>query len=133
MKVFREISRIADALERLAASQTRSLSILAERIPATERLEQLELSRSQFEADIEGVLMKAEGKLKAAANAEARTRTMAKSFEIDPFAASDPEGDALGAPIPPGDAEASEEEEVLHVPLGLALNDKTHATRLKFT
>jgi len=77
--------------------------------------------------------MKAEGKLHAASNAEARTRTMKKSYEEDIFADSDSEGVEVPAGIPPGDDEAIAESEVLPVPLALALNDKTYATRAKFS
>jgi len=76
--------------------------------------------------------MKAEGKLHAASNAEARTRTMKKSFEDDPFTDSDSEGNDIPAGIPPGDVEAGEESEVFPVPLAMAHNDKTYAMRAKF-
>jgi len=48
--------------------------------PAEDRLTALERSRAQFEADVQGLLQKADGKLKAANNSEARERTMRKSY-----------------------------------------------------
>jgi len=77
--------------------------------------------------------MKAEGKLHAASNAEARTRTMRKSYEAEIFADSDP--DSFEAPngVPPSDVDASEDSEVQPVPVVLARNDKSYATRAKFS
>lgn len=133
MTVFSDFRRCADALERLAASQTRLILSSEEGRASSDRLAQLELDRSQFESDCEGLLMKAEGKLHAASNAEARTRTMKKSFEEDIFADSDSEGTVLPLGVPPGDDEASKESEVQPVPLVLARNDKSYATRAKFS
>ena len=133
MTVFSDFRRCADALERLAASQTRQISSAEEGRIAADRLNQLELDRAQFESDCEGLLMKAEGKLKAAANAEARERTMRKSHEEDIFADSGPDGDEIAPRLPAGDVAAVEESEVFPVPVALALNDKAYATRAKFS
>ena len=133
MTVFSDFRRCADALERLAASQTRQISSADEGRISADRLNQLELDRAQFESDCEGLLMKAEGKLHAASNAEARTRTMKKSYEEDIFAGSDPDSPEVGDRVRAGDVEAVEEGEVLPVPVALALNDKAYATRAKFS
>lgn len=97
-----------------------------------DRLAQLELDRSQFESDCEGLLMKAEGKLKAAANAEARERTMRRSHEEDVFADSGSDSPAIERGISRVDVEAGEAEQVYRVPVALARNDKSHALRAKF-
>ena len=131
--MFSDFRRCADALERLAASQTRQISSADESRISADRLNQLELDRAQFESDCEGLLMKAEGKPHAASNAEARTRTMKKSYEEDPFADSNPDSPEVEAGLPEGDVEAGEESEVFPVPLALALNDKAYATRAKFS
>jgi len=126
--VLRDFRRAADALERLAASAT----VIRENAPALDRLEALELSRAQFEADIEGVLLKAEGKLKAAANAEARERHQRNRREqTDPF---DEEGAEGTAPVRAGDVEGSEEDGLLGVRMDVEepLSGKAYALRAKF-
>ena len=103
--------------------------------PAVERLEALELSRHQFEAKCEGLLLKAEGKLRAANNAEARERALRRSYEhlIDPLL--DP-GDQPEAPARNADgkddAAPSEEERLQAMRLDVAPSNKTLAQRAKF-
>jgi len=122
--VLRDFSRVADALERLASSA----AVMRHQAPALDRLEALELSRAQFEADIEGVLMKAEGKLKAASNAEARERTMQKG-RLDPF---DSEGAADEEAVRYPDAPVGQEEEMHPLHMDLAPGSKAYALRAKF-
>lgn len=103
--------------------------------PALDRLSALEMSRHQFQAEIEGLLLRAEGKLKAAANAEARERTQRKSYEnlADPF----PE-DGNGAPteaqegVQQLDAAIGEGERLQALRLGVAPNSKALAQRAKW-
>jgi len=101
--------------------------------PALDRLEALERSRTHFEADVEGMLLKADGKLKAATSAEQRERQLKKANDrlADPF---NPEGD--GAPdsiaLRPEDAGAGDPEAVPAVRLALAPNNKAHAVRTKW-
>lgn len=132
MAIFRDFRRIADALERLASTATQ----LRENAPALDRLEALELSRAQFEADVEGMLMKAESKLKAAANSEARERHLRKRNEEaqDAFALDgDQDGRPPGPGIPIGDVEPGGEEGMLPVHLGLETADKKALIlRMKF-
>jgi len=58
------------------------------------RVTALELSRTKWEAELEGLVAKAEGQYRAAANAEARARTHAKAAEVfeegDEESAEDP-------------------------------------------
>jgi len=131
MGILRNFSRVADALERLATTHGRAVTVMAESLPSEQRLADLELSRSQFEADIEGVLLKAEGKLRAAANAEARERKM-KDQREDYFDQSDQDRAELQDGIPPFDVTPVQEEEVLDMPLGLETNSKAHALRHKW-
>jgi len=103
--------------------------------PGEERLALLEQSRHRFEALCEGLLLKAEGKHRAANNAEARERQMRKSYEhlIDPL-------DEVGEPpeTPAGDSDithnaAAGEAERLHaLHLDVAPTNKTLAQRAKF-
>jgi len=100
--------------------------------PADDRLQELELSRATWEAEIEGVLLKAEGREKAARSAEARTRTMKRHYEDesdfgDPDSAEEPEA------VPLGYAPTSAEEQMHHVHVGMAEDYKTQALRAKFS
>lgn len=103
--------------------------------PAIERLEALELSRHQWEAMCEGLLQKAEGKLKAANNAEARERANKKSYEhlIDPLAEVGDEPEAPHGTLVLGDdASPGEAERLSALRLGVAPTGKALATRAKF-
>ena len=103
--------------------------------PAVERLEALELSRHQFEAKCEGLLLKAEGKLRAANNAEARERVLKKTYEhlVDPFPEESEPAEALARdPSANHDAAPSEAEGLSPVRLDVAPSNKTLAQRAKF-
>lgn len=139
MTIFRSFRRLLDALEnigdRLRAVSVSLLEVIRlqqELGPARERLEKLELSRARFEAECEGKLLQADGKLKAAANAEARERQLKKSYERivderDPDVEAGEEGTVL-----PLDAQAREEERVQALRLVVAPNGKAAAVRAKF-
>lgn len=93
--------------------------------PAHERLEQLELSRVRWEAQCEGLLLKAEGKHNAAKAAEMRERQLKKSYAkqlVDPFPEEGEE--AEGSAVLALDAPAGEAEGVRPVYMGLATNNK---------
>jgi len=132
MGILNDFRRATDALERIATALNGALrSNQASTLPL-ERLQELERSRSLWEADVEGLLQKAEGKLRAAANAEARERTM-KDFhedDVDPFPPDSPEVEAR---IQDDDAENVFAEEVLPVPVDVAPETrKAFALRMKF-
>jgi len=103
--------------------------------PALDRLDALEISRHHFEAEIQGVLLKADGKLKAANNAEARERQLKKSYErfADPFPE---EGDGSPSEAQEGvqqlDAAISEGERLQALRLDVAPNHKAHALNYKW-
>lgn len=140
--MFRPIRRLLAAL-RAISDELRAvgveLSDLSANVkaqgPPIERMEALELSRHQWEATCEGLLQKAEGKLRAANNAEARERANKKSYEhlFDPLAeiGDEPEpspGDTdNGNNAPPGEAEG-----VQPLRLDVAPSAKTLAQRRKF-
>ena len=133
MGVLRDFRRIADSLERLAASVTAAASRQQDSVALTERIEDLERERALWEADVEGLLAKAEGKLKAASNAEARERTMQKRLgdESDPFLAA---GEEIEATVPEGDVEVGDPEEVQPVHMGMeTISAKEYALRAKFS
>jgi len=130
MGVLRDFRRAVDALERIASGLNGAVRSMQENAPSLERLQTLERDRTLWEADVEALLMKAQGKLQAAANAEARTRTMKKAYEeIDPF---DAEGEEVAPPVSTSHVEGVQEAQVQHVPVGLAPGSKAYAQRAKF-
>ncbi len=140
--MFRAFRRLIEALEQIAGRlQALDVAVLAlmrvqqEQGPAIGRLEVLELSRHQFEAMCEGLLQKAEGKLRAANNAEARERANKKSYErlLDPLAEDGEEPEAA-ARHPDGlnDAPASEAERLSALRLDVAPSPKALAQRAKW-
>jgi len=139
-EVLGSFRRIADGIQELNDTIRIALTLLDsmhDNRPALDRLEELERSRALFEVEMESVLMKAEGKLHAASNAEARTRTMKKSYEklLDPFDADSEEGRETireGTEILQGYAEPSEADRLQPVRLELAPNNKAHAMRAKW-
>jgi hypothetical protein len=82
----------------------------------------MELGNAKWEAEVEAVLLKAEGKLSAANNAEARARTMKKNYEkhFDPL---DDDREAAPQGILPGDGGNFGEQGVLPMQLGM---ENTH-------
>jgi len=99
--------------------------------PNDERIDELERSRAMWEAEVEGILLKADGHQKAARSAEARTRTMKRHYEdqLDPF---DPDSPQIEAPVPERHAEAERTEGVHVLSVGVAPDHKTLALRAKF-
>jgi len=133
VKVLSDFRRAADALERIATSLSAAARNHEEREPLLLRLNELERTRALWEADIEATLMKAEGKLKAAANSEARERTMQKRYETD-FDPFDFDSEEEGAPVPEDDAETGFEEGVQPLHLGVeTIAPKQLALRYKFS
>lgn len=133
MRVLEDFRRAVDALENISLGLTASLRAIQQNEPSMERLQGLERSRALWEAEVEGMLAKAEGKLKAAANAEARTRTMAKAYEneIDPFDADREQGEDR---LSPEDVEPRYAEEVQPLHMGMeAESKKAYALRAKFS
>lgn len=118
LKVLEDFRGIRQALERISVSLSAAARNHEEREPLLHRLNELERTRGLWEAQVEGLLAKAEGKLKAAANAEARERTMQKRYEadFDPFG---PHGEEEGPAVPEDDAEVGYPEEVQPVHLGV--------------
>lgn len=88
MELFGKFRRLTEAIQRVATC----LVTISQRLGAIldkwdseggllPRVEHLELTRAAWEAEIEGGVLKADSKLKAAANAEARERQLRKSNE----------------------------------------------------
>ena len=133
MPIFRRFSRLVEAIEAVGISLERLAKAQEDVAPAIVRLDALELSRHQFEAMMEGLFLKAEGKLKAASNAEARERQLKKSYErnLDPL---DPDGEEGPEPaaVLQLNAASSEEERLSAMRLDVAPNHKTRALMYKF-
>ena len=128
MSVLREISRLPDALHRVASALQAVAESQRDHAPSEERLDELERSRSIWEAEIEAGLLKADSKYKAAANAESRTRKQLE--KLDPFL---DEGGPIQDGIPPEYVSVSEEEGVQPLPLAMAEPSKRElAKRMKF-
>jgi len=82
-KVFRPLIASVDTLASVVADLE---TTQREHGPSVDRLEALELGRIAWEAECEGLLLKADGKLRAANNAEARERQLKRSRDRqDPF------------------------------------------------
>ena len=127
-RLLEAIQALTDALLALNETQ-RQLG------PALDRLEALERNRHQFEAECEGMLLKADGKLKAATSAEQRERQLKKANEklSDPFDLDSEEAAETGRhPVLVDDAAGGEAPGVPAVRLALASNDKTYAVRTKW-
>lgn len=140
--MFRPISRLVAAAEGVKAALRDVRDELLELCaayralgPAVERLEALERQRQQFEATCEGLLQKAEGKLGAARNAEARERANKRSYAhlLDPLAEDGEERITATPDAHSGnDAPPSEDERLHAMRLDVAPTDKALAQRAKF-
>jgi len=133
MGILKDFRRAVDALERVAASISAAARAQTDNSQLSERLSDLERGRTMWEADVEGLLQKAEGKLRAAANAEARERTMQKfnEDELDPFGE---DSDEIQERVPEEDVEPSYPEEVQPLPVGMeAESRKAYALRMKYS
>ena len=140
--MFRPFSQLLVAIADLVTSignlgvQLKALREVQDAIgPASDRLDRLEREKHQFEAMCEGLLMKAEGKLRSANNAEARTRADKRSYEhlIDPLNEDGDESEAPGRyPDSGNDVPPSEAERLSALRLDVALSPKQLAQRAKF-
>jgi len=100
--------------------------------PAHERLDALELSRVRWEAECEGLLLKADGKHNAAKAAEARERQLSRSYAksvADPFPPLGDESQAEGDSIHADNGRGGEAGEVSTVRAAVA--PTPHALRLR--
>lgn len=130
--ILRDFRRATDALERLASTASAAIRNEHEHLELSERIDAVERERHRYEAEMEGLLLKAEGKLKAASNAEARERHQRAQYEkdLDPFPDDREEGQD---PVQDIYAEGGEAEELQPLHLGLETNSKAHALRAKWS
>jgi len=133
--IFQGFRHFLEAIKALTSTLEDLADMQRELGPALDRLEALERTRHQFEAECEGMLLKADGKLKAAANAEARERQLKKATErlADPFPEEGEAGtEPHGTYVLSDHAPAGEAAGVQPVHLALAPNSKAAAVRAKF-
>jgi len=123
--VFSGFRRLLEAILGLTGALNDLVRIQRELGPAIDRLNALELSRHHFEAECQGMLLRADGKLKAATSAEQRERQLKKANQklVDDF-------DLIGEEAPVAtpdvghDAPPSEENKVLGVRMAVASTNK---------
>lgn len=133
MSILKDFRLLADSVEMLSVVLRQLVHTRQEMGPALERLETLELSRHEFEAECHALTLKADSTLKAAANAESRERHLKKQNEklVDEFYPTGEERSQHAAVLR-DDAAASQEEEVQPLRLDVATNHKAQALRAKW-
>lgn len=134
-RVLQDFRRLVEAIQNLVLVLVELLQVQREAGPALDRITALELSRHQFEAEMQGVLLKADGKLKAASNSEARERQIKKANDrlADPFSEDGEEVAEAGRAVLADDAAAGEAERLHALRLDLAPTDgKALAVRAKW-
>jgi len=135
MTIFGSFRRLVAGIEALESALRDLERTQREQGPATERLDALELSRHQFEAECHANVLKADSTLKAAANAEQRERHLKRQNEklVDDF---DPVNEDRTSPPRDADlghdAAAGEEERLQAMRLVLAPNKKARAVAAKW-
>jgi len=130
MSIFPGFRRLVAALQALTDVLAGLARIQQELGPALDRLNALELSRHHFEAECEGMLLRADGRLKAANSSEQRERQLKKANarHVDPFAS---DGEEVAEPVLANDAPAGEAQRLPPVHLGVE-NGKSRALRAKW-
>jgi len=134
LAIFSQFRRLRAAAEQIADALTDLAKLQREAGPALDRIDALELSRHQFEAECNGKLLQADGKLKAASNAEARERALKKSYDrqIDEFEPRDPGGEEGAPPVLSVDVEGGEAERLRAMRLVVAPGPKAAAIAAKW-
>jgi len=133
LSVFSGFRRHLVALQALTEALQELATIQRDLGPALDRLEVLERERHHFEAECSGMLLKAEGKFKAATSAEQRERQLKRANErlADPLGEDGEEGPEP-APVQPDYVTPGEAPGMHGVRVALAPNNKAHAVRAKF-
>ena len=133
MGIFSGFSRLIAAILELVGCVRELVEVQRQIAPATVRLDALERERHNFEAMAEGLLLKAEGKHKAANNAEARERALKRSYEknIDELDLSGDEVEGERGVLPIHVA-TGENERLSPVRVDVAPNNKAAAITAKW-
>lgn len=131
MQVFRVFRDLSVVIGRLGDLIAKLVDLHQELGSSLDRLTALELRMATFEAEVQGMLLKAENKLSAAHNAEQRERQLKRSYERQ-LDILDPDGNTEPRAVPSDDAQASEEEKVPALHLGVDQNSRAVAVRAKW-
>lgn len=133
MGIFSGFSRLIAAILELTGVLKQLVEAQRQIAPATARLDVLERERYNFEAMAEGLLLKAEGKHKAANNAETRERALKRFHEkdTDPFDSESTEGQGQ-AGVLPIHVPAGEGERLSPLRVAVAPNNKAAAITAKW-
>jgi len=133
--IFRWFRRLVEAIERLVSVVEGLATAQKQGGRALDRVEALELSRAQFEAEVQGLLLEAKGKLKASLNSEARERQLKKHNEsiTDTIVDDGEEVAEAGDAVPPVYVEAGKEGGVPTLRLGVAPDSKAAAIAAKWS
>jgi len=136
-KVLRDFRGILEALRGLEVGLAKVTAALVVGSPFEERLLELERSREMFEAKMAAEILKAEAHYRSASNAEARERTMQKSYEEDPLAVGDPDREEVPQGVHVLDVGSGEDEPLQPVHMGLeamaAADPKALAMMMKYS
>ena len=132
--ILRDFRRLVEAIEELGSGVRELVLVNREAGPATTRLEALELSRHQFEAECSGALLEAKGKQKGALSSEARERHMRKQSDKDLSQLVDDGEEVTEArsTVQPDDAAASDAHTLLPLRVDVAANPKAAAINAKW-
>jgi len=127
--ILRAIRALPGAIQDLTTVFRDALDWHTVNAPAEARLEDLERSRTVWEARMEGELLKADSTYKSASNAESRARTMARHDEklLDPFP---DEGDKERQAVPADDVEGSKGGGVLPLRMDVEAADPKAAAMI---
>ena len=130
------LQSIRSVLELAVEEMRKALKAVGDDPRTTARLEDLELSRAKWEAQMEAVVLKADSTLKAANNAESRARTMVKHYEKDAPDGAPPGEEGIppeGYEPPFGDGPPVPEEGVQPLRLDVETSPKNRALMAKFS
>jgi len=142
--MFRHFRATREALEGIRAvllqlvNSNVEAQVTAARFDALkERLEDLEISRAKWEAEIEAELLKAQGKYQAANNAEGRSRTTIRAYEkllaeVGDAGEEQLEEDEWPDLVPEGNAQGGQAEELHGLHVGVE-DAKAKRLRAKFS
>jgi len=133
--IFRHFREFGGSVDQLVDVLRELVKAQRDAGPALDRLDALELSRHQFEAEVQGVLLEAKGKLKASRSSEERERQIAKRANdrlADPFADDGEEAAEAGPALLHAHDAGGEAERVHSLHLGLAPDHKAAAVNAKW-
>jgi len=134
-RVLEVLQEIGEAVRELGVKLDGPRTDQVDTAALSDRLGGLELSRAKWQAEMEALVLVAQGKFRSASNAEARERTMKESYEKQPdLGYEDGEGIEPGGSedVLPINAEIGGPDEVHALPMGMAPTRKAAALNMKY-